>query len=58
MTGVKLADCTPEGRFSVTSEIFEGHYWELDLFSGTDDYECWHLKIKQADYYSPLRVIG
>ena len=31
MTRVKLANCTPEGRFSVTSEIFEGDYWELDL---------------------------
>lgn len=50
MTRVKLANCTPEGRFSVTSEIFEGNYWELDLFSGTDDYEYWLLKIKQADY--------
>ena len=49
MTRVKLASCTPEGRFSVTSEIFEGDYWELDLFSGSD-YEYWLLKIKQADY--------
>ena len=34
MDKVKLAICTPEGRFSVA-----------------DDYEYWHLKIKQADYY-------
>ena len=52
MDKVKLANCTPEGRFSVTTEIFEYHYWDLDLFSGTDDYEYWHLKIKQADYYT------
>ena len=49
MDKVKLANCTPEGRFSVTTEIFEYHYLDLDLFSGTDDYEYWHLKIKQAD---------
>ena len=52
MNRVKLANCTPKGRFSVTTEIFEYHYWDLDLFSGTDDYEYWQLKIKQADYYS------
>lgn len=49
MNKVKLANCTPEGRFSVTTEIFEGHYWDLDLFSGIDDYEktgkCYTLPI-------------
>ena len=49
---LKIAKCTPNGRFSVTSDFFEGDYWELELFSTTDDYEYLHLKVKQADYYA------
>lgn len=49
---LKIAKCTPDGRFSVTPDIFEGDYWELELFSTTDDYEYLHLEVKQADYYA------
>lgn len=49
---VKLAKCTPDGRFTVTSDIFEGDSWELDLFSSENEYEYLQFKNKNADYLS------